>query len=50
MNHGHLNSKHSIRQELPGIVFLAVVLLGLGGFSFWAYGLVVSSARVCAAW
>jgi hypothetical protein len=50
MNHGHLNSKHPIRRELPGIVFLAVVLLGLGGFSFWAYGLVVSSARVCAAW
>lgn len=50
MDHRQLSYMQVIRRELPGIVFLAVVLLGLGGFSFWAYGLVVSSARVCAAW
>jgi len=50
MEHRHLNSTKALRRELPGIVLIAVVLLGLGGFSFWAYGLVVSAARVCAAW
>ena len=50
MNDGYLNFNRAIRRELQGIALFALVLIGLGAFSVWVFGLLVSSARLCAAW
>ena len=50
MNGSHFNFNQAIKRELPGIAFLVLVLIGLGAVSVWVFGLLVSSARLCAAY